>query len=78
MAYGKALTALSDRDLENILRRVHKAELPLPVTTHSLHAAGLSYLVDKVDFLLGFEEQALRAVLVAVFAERREARRRQG
>ena len=71
MAYGSALTHLADKDLENILRRVHQGALPLPVTTRSLHAAGLSYLVDKLDFLLGLDERGLRAVLVAVLAERR-------
>lgn len=33
--------------------------------------AGLSYLVDRVDFLSGLDEKALRAVLVAVLAERK-------
>ena len=73
MAYGAALTELSDDDLRNVLRRLHAGALPCPVTTRSLHAAGLSYLVDRVDFLLGLDERAVRAVLIAVLAERRRA-----
>lgn len=71
MAYGKALTERSNEELENMLRRLHQGVLPTPLTTQGLHAAGLSYLMDKVDFLVGLDEPGLRAVLVAVLAERR-------
>lgn len=71
MAYGKALTERSTEELKNVLRRLHQGLLPTPLSPQSLHAAGLSYLSDKVDFLLGLDEAGLRAVLVAVLAERR-------
>jgi len=36
----------------------------------NLHVTGLSYLVERVGFLRGLDEAAVRAVLVAVIAER--------
>lgn len=71
MSFGKALTELALRDLENLLRALHRGQLVCPVAPASLHQAGLSYLVDRVEFLKGLDERAVRAVLVAVIAERR-------
>lgn len=68
---GRGLTALTTRDLENLLRRLHEGALVCPFGARELHAAGLSYLVDRVSFLHGKDEPAVRAVLVAVLAERR-------
>jgi hypothetical protein len=72
MSYGRALTELSVRDLENLLRALHRGQLKCPPVPANLHAAGLSYLVDRVEFLKGLDEPAVRAVLVAVIAERKE------
>lgn len=69
--FGKGLTELTTLDLERLLRAFHRGELRPPVGPASLHMAGLSYLVDRVDFLSGLDEKALRAVLVAVLAERK-------
>lgn len=70
--YGAGLTALTTTDLERLLRALHRGLLSAPVGPGQLHVAGLSYLVDKVDFLRGLDERAVRAVLVAVLAERRK------
>lgn len=69
--YGSGLTGLSTTDLERILRALHKGLLRTPAGPAELHMAGLSYLVDRVDFLRGLDERAVRAVLVAVLAERK-------
>ena len=66
------LTHLSDKDLTNLLRALHKGDLRCPLTFQTLAIAGLSYLQDKVDFLQGADEPTVRAVLVAVLAERRK------
>lgn len=67
---GTGLTELSLADLKNLLRRLHDGALTCPIGPKELHLAGLSYLVDRVDFLRGLDEQAVRAALVAVIAER--------
>lgn len=72
---GAGLTALSTTDLERLLRAVHRAELRCPIGQAELHVAGLSYLVDRVEALAGLDERAVRAVLVAVLAERRQGTR---
>ena len=68
---GRGLTALDTKDLENLLRRLHEGTLACPFGPRELHAAGLSYLVDRVGFLHQKDEATVRAVLVAVIAERR-------
>lgn len=68
---GQALTKLATRDLERLLALVHRGELLCPIDELRIHTAGLSYLVDKLGFLKGLPESAVRAVLVAVLAERR-------
>jgi hypothetical protein len=67
---GAGLTELSLADLKNLLKRLHAGALRCPIGPAELHVAGLSYLVDRVDFLRGLDERAVRAVLVAVIAER--------
>lgn len=73
---AKGLTNLTLADLENLLRALHREQLECPVDHVRLHKAGLSYLVDRVDFLQGLDERAVRAVLVAVIAERKHAARK--
>lgn len=75
MKKSAGLTGLRTTDLTRLLRALHRGELSCPVTHASLHMAGLSYLVDRVDALAGLDERAVRAVLVAVLAERRAAER---
>jgi len=72
---GVGLSELELVDLERLLSRLHAGTLSCPVGPKELHLAGLSYLVDRVGFLSGLDERAVRAVLVAVIAERRRAAR---
>jgi len=67
---GKALTAVKTDDLKALLRAVHRGELTCPVTAKALAEVGLLRLGDELDFLRGLDEPAVRAVLVAVIAER--------
>lgn len=71
MLGGKGLTHVSTDHLRLMLARIHRGQLACPVTHATLVVAGLPQLVDKVDFLKGLDEAAVRAVLVAVIAERR-------
>lgn len=68
-----ALTGLSTRDLENLLRAVHRGLLECPINPERLTRAGLSYLWDRTDFLHGHDKAAVQAILVATLAERRKA-----
>ena len=73
MAFGGVgLSELSLLDLTRLLSLLHKGELLCPIGPQELHMAGLSYLVDRVEFLRGLDERAVRAVLVAVIAERKK------
>ncbi len=69
---GTGLAHLSEKDLKRLLSALHKQELACPVNFKSLAMTGLSYLQDKIDFLQGLDEPAVRAVLIAVLAERRK------
>lgn len=68
---GAGLTGLTTTDLERLLRALHRGELKCPIGHAELHVAGLSYLVDRIELLRGLDERAVRAVLVAVLAERK-------
>jgi len=70
-AGGTALTELEDRDLTRLLKRVHDGTLRCPIGPAELHAAGLSYLCDELEFLRGYDRRTVHAILVAVIAERR-------
>jgi hypothetical protein len=70
------LTHLAIDDLKRLLSALHRKTLRCPVGVQALHEAGLSYLQDRVDFLGGLDETAVRAVLVAVIAERQEQAKR--
>ena len=57
--------------LRTLLRAVHHKETAVPVTPASVAALGLQDWSDSVlGHLRGLEEPAVRAVLVAVLAER--------
>ena len=71
---GKGLTAIPTQDVETMLSRLHRGELRCPITHPTLVIAGLPHLVDRVGFLSGLDENAVRAVLIAVIAERTSAR----
>lgn len=67
---GKALVSIPTADLRAMLARLHRGELRCPITHAALVVAGLPHLVDRVAFLSGLDESAVRAVLVGVIAER--------
>ncbi len=70
MSRKPGLSGLALLDLKRLLSRLHDGTLECPIGPAQLHAAGLSYLVDRVNFLHGHDERAVRAVLVAVISER--------
>jgi hypothetical protein len=74
MQGGQGLTAIPTQDLQTMLARLHRGELRCPITHPSLVIAGLPHLVDRVGFLSGLDENAVRAVLVAILAERKSSR----
>lgn len=74
---GQGLKHLRRVDLERLLKALYKKDFEPPLDAMALHRAGLSYLADKVDFLRPLDANGLRAVLVAVIAERREVEKRQ-
>ena len=65
------LKQVSTGDLKEILRLVHRKELPCPIDRIGLATTGLLRLGDDLEILQGLDERATRAVLVAVLAERR-------
>jgi hypothetical protein len=66
----RGLSAVRTVDLELLLRKVHREELSCPITQIGLAEAGLLRLGDDLGHLRGLEVAAIRAVLVAVLAER--------
>jgi hypothetical protein len=76
MRGGEGLTAIPLRDLRTMLSRLHRGALVAPITHQQLVVAGLPHLVDRVGFLSGLDASAVRAVLVAVIAERKAAEAR--
>jgi len=72
-----ALTSVSDEHLERLLRLVHRAEVRCPLDVVELARIGLQDQVEvMLGMLRGLDAAAVRAVLVAVLAERRAARQR--
>lgn len=68
---SSGLTTVSDADLTRLLRAVHRAELPCPIDRIGLATAGLLHLGDELDVLRGLDAGGVKAVLIAVLAERR-------
>ncbi len=59
-------------ELEKLLRAVHRKGLSLPLLPAELACVGLQHRVeDLMAVLRGLDERGVRAVLVAVIAERR-------
>jgi hypothetical protein len=69
------LVDVATSDLERALRAVHKGELAAPVTPLGLSLAKLQHCsAPLMANLRGLDAAGVRAVLVAVLAERRQAR----
>jgi hypothetical protein len=65
------LTKVPNADLESLLRRIHRGELRCPFRRSDLLLAGMNHLADEGDLLIGLPEPGVRAVILAVLAERR-------
>lgn len=73
---ARGLTEVATKDCENLLRAVHRGDLPCPLDHPGLARNGLQHTADLLDHLRGLDARAVTAVLVAVIAERRAEERR--
>ncbi len=72
----EGLTSLTTAHLKQLLRYLHDGTLSLPLTAHSIAAAGFQFRHHELMAALrGLEEPGVRAVLVCVLAERLKAER---
>lgn len=66
-----ALTGVPTDDLRKLLRHVHRGEIEVPITPVGLSLVGLQHRTELfMQSLRGLDESGVRAVLVAVTAER--------
>ena len=72
---GGGLAHVSTDDLRRVLSRVHDGTLECPITHPTLLRVGLPKLVDDLGHLGGLDARAVKAVIVAVLAEREAAER---
>ncbi len=69
---GKGLTEVRTKDLKHAFRMLVREELETPVTVATLARVGLQHCSGSLlSGLRGLESGGVRAVLVAVLAERR-------
>lgn len=68
---SSGLVSVSDDDLKELLRFIHRGELPCPIQPIGLAQVGLLRLADELGVLQGVERRGVVAVLVAVLSERR-------
>lgn len=65
------LTALTDDQLRTLLQGLHRQTLPCPLTIANLAGHGLQDVAGPVlNHMRGLAQPAVRAVVVAVLAER--------
>jgi len=62
--------------LENLFRRLVRGQLEFPLTKAGLMTMGYNDIAEQGRVLLELDERGVRAVLVAVLAERKKARPR--
>jgi hypothetical protein len=70
------LTGLTDvptRDLERLLRAIHRGDLPCPFDVPSLTRNGLQHVSERLGHLRGLDARSTISVITAVIAERRAA-----
>ena len=72
---GQGLTRLSTDELEEVLRALHQGRLRFPIRMSELIGGGLPHIAEKAEILQGLDERGLRALLVSVLAERKQAHR---
>ena len=67
-----ALTGVPTQELEQLLRLVHRKQITAPITPVTLALVGLQHRSEELmQSLRGLDESGVRAVLIAVMAERR-------
>ncbi len=69
---GRGLSKVPSSDLEGLMRAIYKGRVEFPLRRETLMMMGMNRLAEQADVLLGLDEKATRAVLVAVLAERRK------
>ncbi len=76
---GVALTQVADDALKQLLRAVHHSDIALPLSLPELTRHGLQHCASPLMAALrGLDAAGVRAVLVAVLAERAAAREAAG
>jgi hypothetical protein len=66
-----ALTGVPTTELEQLLRLVYRKQIEIPITPVGLALVGLQHRAEELmQSLRGLDEPGVRAVLVAVTAER--------
>ena len=73
MAFGTALSGAPTEEIRALLAAVHRGRVAFPLERTTVMLMGLNGLADHADLLVGLGERGVRAVLVAVLAERRVA-----
>ena len=68
---GRGLTHFSDQQLERLLKAIHRGYVTCPLDARQLMIAGLADVFDRASFLQGLDEAGVKAVIIAVLAERR-------
>lgn len=75
VAAGEGLTRVATKELEALLRSLHRGRFETPLTRQTLLLMGLHGLAEHGGSLVGLDARGVQAVLVAVLAERRHAER---
>jgi hypothetical protein len=71
---ASGLTELTEAELKKLLRHVYRGELPCPISADTLACVGFQSRHEWISAALrGLDAAGVRAVLVAVIAERRKA-----
>ena len=70
--FEPGLVAVSTDDLKKLLRAVYRQDIEAPLTVEALARVGLQHCAsDILGHLRDLDERSIRAVVVAVIAERR-------
>lgn len=74
-----ALTGVPTEELKTLLRLVYRTEIEIPITPVGLARVGLQHRSEEfMQSLRGLAEPGVRALLIAVTAERLAVEERQG
>jgi hypothetical protein len=74
LALGQGLVPVEDNALKVLLRSLYRGDLTTPLDLPGLTRVGLQYCASELlHHLRGLDDVAIRAVVVAVLAERKAA-----